>query len=162
MAAFLKLLRRAVKCESGAEFVEMALAFPLLLLVVLGIMDFGIMFQRYEVLTNAAREGARVAVLPHYCPDDATCEANVLARVNDYIGASFLGGSGSVSVTVGAAADMSVGGNCMTTRTVTVFYPHQYEYLAGIMGYFGGSFGSRTLTAASSMRTEVPAFACGP
>jgi Flp pilus assembly protein TadG len=160
MAAFLRLLRRARRCESGAEFIEMALAFPLLLLVVLGIMDFGIMFQRYEVLTNAAREGARIAVLPDYCPDDATCTANVTARVNDYIGASFLGGGGTVSVNVSSAAAAPIGGNCMTTRTVTVFYPHQYEYLSGIMGYFGGSLGSRTLTAQSSMRTESAALTC--
>jgi Flp pilus assembly protein TadG len=160
MAALLRLFRRARTCESGAEFVEMALAFPLLLLVVLGIMDFGIMFQRYEVLTNAAREGARIAVLPDYCPDDATCVTNVEARVNDYVGASFLGGGGTVTVNVGNAAAAPIGGNCMTTRTVTVTYPHQFDYLSGIMSYFGSSLGSRTLTAASSMRTESAAGAC--
>ena len=40
--------------------------FPTLLLVMLGIIDFGFLFQRYEVVTNAAREGARVAILPGY------------------------------------------------------------------------------------------------
>jgi Flp pilus assembly protein TadG len=162
MAALLRLLRRGRTCESGAEFVEMALAFPLLLLVVLGIMDFGIMFQRYEVITNAAREGARIAILPDYCPDNATCDANVLARVNQYVGTSFLGGAGPVSVTVGTPVAASIGGLCMTTRTVWVFYPHQFEYLAGIMSYFGGSFGSRTLTAASTMREDLAGAACAP
>ncbi len=38
----------------------------MLLLIGFGILDFGILFQRYEVITNAAREGARVAVLPGY------------------------------------------------------------------------------------------------
>ena len=57
------LLRTA---ERGAELVEFALVFPMLLLVMLGIMDFGFLFQRYEVVTNAAREGARVAILPGY------------------------------------------------------------------------------------------------
>ena len=32
----------------------------------LGIIDFGFLFQHYEVVTNAAREGARVAILPGY------------------------------------------------------------------------------------------------
>lgn len=50
--------------ESGAELIEFALALPLLLLVGLGVLDFGRLFQRYEVVTNAAREGARVGVLP--------------------------------------------------------------------------------------------------
>ena len=38
----------------------MAIVTPLLLLLVMGIVDFGFMFQRYVVLTNAAVEGARV------------------------------------------------------------------------------------------------------
>ena len=53
-------------CERGAELVEFAFVFPTLLLVMLGIIDFGFLFQRYEVVTNAAREGARVAILPGY------------------------------------------------------------------------------------------------
>ena len=48
------------------SLIEFALVFPMLLLVMLGIIDFGRLFQRYEVLTNAAREGTRVAVLPGY------------------------------------------------------------------------------------------------
>ena len=52
--------------ERGQAIIELALTLPLLLLVVLGVFDFGLMFQRFEVVTNAAREGARVAVLPDY------------------------------------------------------------------------------------------------
>ena len=50
----------------GAELIEMALVTPILLLLVMGIVDFGFMFQRYVVLTNAAVEGARVATMPGY------------------------------------------------------------------------------------------------
>ena len=50
--------------ERGQAIIELALTLPLLLLIVLGIFDFGLMFQKYEVVTNAAREGARVGVLP--------------------------------------------------------------------------------------------------
>ncbi len=48
---------------------------PLLLLVMFGIVDFGFLFQRYVVLTNAAMEGARVAVLPGYTDTDAEARA---------------------------------------------------------------------------------------
>ena len=51
----------------------------MLLLVVLGIAEFGFIFQRYEVVTNAAREGARMAVLPGYTT------ADVDARVRVYV-----------------------------------------------------------------------------
>src|SRR5947208_56427 len=104
MASLLKLIRRGGRCESGAEFVEAALAFPLLLLLVLGIMDFGLMFQQYEVITNAAREGARIAVLPNYT------DADVTTRVNDYIAASFLSTGGSVTVAAPVRATAPLGG----------------------------------------------------
>ena len=52
-------LRRRLRGESGAELIETALTLPLLLLVVVGIIEFGFVFQKYEVITNAAREGAR-------------------------------------------------------------------------------------------------------
>ena len=42
--------RPTLKSERGAELIEFALIFPLLLLVLLGIVDFGFLFQRYEVL----------------------------------------------------------------------------------------------------------------
>ena len=55
--------RRRLASER-AELIEFALVFPLLLMVVLGIVDFGFLFQRMEVVTNAAREGARIACVP--------------------------------------------------------------------------------------------------
>ena len=51
--------------ERGAALVEFALALPMLLVVLAGIVDFGFVFQRYEVITNAAREGAG----SHVCQD---------------------------------------------------------------------------------------------
>jgi Flp pilus assembly protein TadG len=41
---------------------EMAIALPLLLLVIAGVIDLGFLFWEKEVLTNAAREGARAGV----------------------------------------------------------------------------------------------------
>ena len=79
-------------CERGAELVEFAFVFPLLLLVMLGIVDFGFLFQRYEVVTNAAREGARVAILPGYQT------ADVQARVNQYLTAGGLTPTDPVTV----------------------------------------------------------------
>src|SRR5207248_3214821 len=76
------LLRRLAKSESGAELIEFALTLPLLLLLVLGIIEFGFMFQEYEVLTNAAREGARIAVLPTYGATDTARKNNAAARID--------------------------------------------------------------------------------
>jgi Flp pilus assembly protein TadG len=140
------------KCERGAELVEFALVFPILLLVMLGIMDFGFMFQRYEVLTNAAREGARMAILPGYT------DANVTTRVNAYLTASGL--TAPVTVTVGLPQTLTVGGPCITVRPVTV--SHTYQFMFGsIFGLFGGtSLATRQLNATAAMRTEIAAETC--
>jgi hypothetical protein len=50
-------VRKRVRSERGAELIEFALTLPLLLLLVLGIIEFGFLFQEYEVVTNSAREG---------------------------------------------------------------------------------------------------------
>ena len=47
--------------EAGAELIEMALTLPLILLVLLGLSDFGFLFQKYKVINNSAREGVRYA-----------------------------------------------------------------------------------------------------
>ena len=48
--------------------VEFALVLPILLLLILGVMDFGRLFYTKMVLTNAAREGANYLA---YFPEDA-------------------------------------------------------------------------------------------
>jgi len=144
---------RRFRSERGAELVEFAIVFPLLLLVTLGIIDFGLMFQRYEVLTNAAREGARVSVLSGYNAPDVT------ARVNQYLQATSLSGA-TVATSVGAAQTVAVGPSCIRVIPVTVSYIHQYSFVGGIMSYFGSTLVSKTLTATSSMRSETPAAAC--
>lgn len=152
--ASLTTLRARLHCDRGAELIEFALTFPLLLLVVMGILDFGLLFQQYEVITNAAREGARVAVLPDYGAADAQ------ARVNQYITASFLAQDGTPTVNVGAPQAVNIGGKCMTTVTVTVSYPHEFIFVGPIASYFGSTFGTKTLNASATMRTEVIGSAC--
>lgn len=56
------LTRRAD--DSGAELVEAALVFPLLLMLLLGIVWIARAYNVYETITRAAREGDRYAVLP--------------------------------------------------------------------------------------------------
>ena len=81
------LLRRQSRSRSGASAVEFAVVAPVFFLVVLGIIEFGRMVMVQQVITNAAREGARIAVL-----DDSTT-AKVTQRVNDYLSAARLAGA---------------------------------------------------------------------
>ncbi len=47
--------------RAGTATVELALVMPLLLLLLMGIIEFGLLFEDYMILKNAAREGARTA-----------------------------------------------------------------------------------------------------
>ena len=124
----------------------------------LGIIDFGFLFQRYEIVTNAAREGARVAILPGYQT------ADVQARVNQYLTAGGL--TPTDPVTVGEQTiPVGGGGQCITVKPVTVAYQHQFLFLGpivGLMNFVGGSgtLAHKTLHATSSMRSELAAGAC--
>lgn len=60
------LLRRmtgAVGDTRGQAVVEFALVAPLVLLLLLGIVEFGRAWNAYQVVTDAAREGARIAAV---------------------------------------------------------------------------------------------------
>jgi TadE-like protein len=50
--------------DSGAELLEFALVFPILLSLLVGIVWIGRAYNIYSTITRAAREGARYAVLP--------------------------------------------------------------------------------------------------
>lgn len=76
--AFMTLRKRASRTE-GAQLVEFGLILPVLLLILLGIINFGYVFGQKLSLNQAVREGARKAVVD----DDADA-----ADVRDYVRAA--------------------------------------------------------------------------
>jgi len=102
-------VRRNIRSERGAAIIETALAVPLLLLIGVGAVEFGRAYRTSLVLTNAAREGARVAALPNR----ATA---VDAKVRQYL------------QTDGLISDATVGVN-INGSEVTVSYPFQFVVL---------------------------------
>ena len=58
-----RLRRRLAGDDSGAAAVEFALVVPLLLLLVFGIINFGVLFSQQVSINNGVREGARRAVV---------------------------------------------------------------------------------------------------
>lgn len=147
--ATLRRRRRNRSSETGAELVELALTLPLLLLLIVGIVDYGFLFQSYEVVTNAAREGARIAVLPGYSA------ADVQARVASYVTASGLAGAPTTVVTPTTVAPGG-GGAAFPAVQVSVAYTHQFLFLAPMATLTGGTFAQNlTFTATSTMRSEL-------
>jgi Flp pilus assembly protein TadG len=153
MAAIRGLARRLWANDHGAELIEFAVALPILLLVVAGIVDFAFLFQRYEVVTNAAREGARVGLLPDYDTTD------VQNRVNSYLAASGLTDASAPAPDVSyGSIEIAPGGPTIDVVRVEVQYPHQFLFLGPMAALAGGGPKADVmLTAASTMRREVAA-----
>jgi Flp pilus assembly protein TadG len=146
-------LRRVLRrCGSdrGAELIELALVLPILALMFAAIVDFALMFQRYLVVSNAAREGARVAVLPGYTQTD------VQNRVIDYV----RNGTGDYTLSPSAVLtpvtiDPPGATPPFPAAQVSVSLTHAYWLMGPVSGLFGGgSFTTITLTARSTMRIE--------
>jgi Flp pilus assembly protein TadG len=147
-------LRRLVawqwRSAIGAELIEFALVLPILLLVFAGIVDFALGFQRYLVVVNAAREGARIASLPGYGAGDVT------NRVTDYLRQ----GTGDATLTPGVTsclASVSVGtGPNVSAARVVVQTNYSFPFLGPVAQLVtGGAFGSMNLGARSTMRVEA-------
>jgi Flp pilus assembly protein TadG len=62
------------KDEGGAAAVEFAVIMILLLIIVFGIVEFGIAFSRRNVYIGAAREGARYAAV--HCSPSSPCDSS--------------------------------------------------------------------------------------
>jgi Flp pilus assembly protein TadG len=153
-----RVRRRRWACERGAELVEFALVFPTLLLVLGGILDLGLLFQRYEVVTNAAREGARLSVLSGVTTAPPYTDGDIASRVSAYMTAAGLTCSSCVTVTPAILVTIG-GGHCISTRTVTVTHDAPLFFLGPIFNLMGGG-STKTIRSTSAMRVESAVEAC--
>jgi Flp pilus assembly protein TadG len=65
----MRILRR-IRQEDGQGMVEFAMVLPILMAVMLGIVQFGIIFNNYETLTDASRVAARRAATTRFLGDN--------------------------------------------------------------------------------------------
>jgi Flp pilus assembly protein TadG len=119
--------------EQGQAMVETALVLPVLLLVVTGILTFGLAFNSYVILTDATNIGGRALAISRGATTDpcATASSAVIAAAPlltpanlsfSFVlnGTTYNGTScSSGSTTTGAAANLVQGSNAI----VTVTYP---------------------------------------
>ena len=78
----MRKIRTILKKRRGQAMVEFALILPVFILILLGIMEFGLVFHQYLVVTAASREGARVAALGGTDAETRTIVNNSAASVN--------------------------------------------------------------------------------
>lgn len=128
---------------------------PLLFLLIVGIVDFGFLFQSFEVVTNAVREGARLRILPGYNDDDAK------SRVNDYCTTGGLPNGCPPANTAISQVTITPAGGGPPFQAVQVShtYTHNFLFIGPIVSLFYSlSFQPDTsFTVVSTMRPELVA-----
>ena len=136
------------KKERGAALLEAAITIPMLLLVSVGIFEFGRAYQTWQVLTNAAREGARVAVIA------GNTDTQVTTAVRNYMQGGQLPKYASATVSL----NRNVAFGTTTASSVTVTYPFQFTVLNPVIKLVkaGSTTGQGTtnMVASATMRNE--------
>ena len=152
--SFTRRLRSRVGSERGAEIIEMAIVAPIFAMLLAAMFDFGFLFRNWELVTNAAREGARVGVLPAYACDGST--ADIQQRVDKYMTASGISDSSLYSVAVGTTA-VDTDAGTFNACVVTVGMTQPLPSLSVFGAIFGSDIGDVNVKSQSVMRTEAQA-----
>jgi Flp pilus assembly protein TadG len=133
--------------ERGSVAVEFALLLPVLLLLIFGIIDFGRAINDQITLTQAAREGARLAALGY-------STSAVTTRAQSVTTANFLSPV-TVTVTPLTSPACAAGAGVGVDAKVTVTYT--YTFITPV-GAFAAMFGTASFgtTLALSATGEMP------
>ena len=105
--------------QKGAAAVEFAIILPLLVILVFGIIDVGLLLYNKQVITNASREGARSGI--------ARSTISIETVVENYCRHRLFPDGTLPTVAV------SGGGDFQNDLTVTVTYEHNLMF-SGIIG----------------------------
>jgi hypothetical protein len=130
------------KAERGQELVEFALLLPLLLMLLLGIAEFGLAVLAYNSISNISREVARYGVVH---PD--------VDEIEDYIDEDLdRWTTGVQTPSLKITPTLSLNGPLSNTVHVTVTYRH--HFLTGPMIQALGGNPELDMQAVSTMYTE--------
>ena len=131
----------------GVAAVELAFCLPILIVLVFGSIEVGLLFYNEQVITNASREGARAGIVA------GTTNGDIEDIVENYCNGKLInlnGASGSSELEEGA---VTVTWPEVGDEDLTVSVSYDYNFLLGSMlGVLG--YGDVTLSAQTIMRME--------
>ena len=142
-----------IKDQKGAAVVEFAIVLPLLVLLFVGICEFGLLWYNSQVIINASREGARAGIAHAADAQDITTDAGIKYIVDTYCTNRLItfGGSGLPITT------FPNGNDNMNTTTkpfgadFSVQVTYNYNFLVPSLFHLGLS---KTLVGRTLMKME--------
>jgi Flp pilus assembly protein TadG len=129
--------RRRRPGEQGQALVEFALILPVILLLVVGMLEFARAWNLHQVMTDAAREGARRAVLADPVMDRDSVKAAMWRHV-----AAFGYDPAYATMTITPDANFKIGGENIT---IGLSLPYKFFVISG---------SSLTMKSTFTMRNE--------
>jgi Flp pilus assembly protein TadG len=114
-------MARRFRNQRGAALIETAITLPIVLFICVAIFEFGRAYQTWQVLTNAAREGARVSVIT------GNTNQQVTDAVRNYMTSGGLPGAAAAAVNINRNEPIGAGPN--TASRITVNYPFNFIVL---------------------------------
>jgi Flp pilus assembly protein TadG len=133
-----------VQKRRGQALVEFALILPLLMVLLFGIVEFGRAWNGKQVLTDAAREGARLAVLGNPTITQAMVDSAVKVKIAR-------GGFDTTQVTIAYPDGFKTGTGNITSVQVSMPYRFVVIYRLAAMVTNNGVI---TLRTTARMRNE--------
>lgn len=134
---------RASRRRRGTSMLETAMVLPLILVVLMATLEFGLIFARYQILLGSAREGARVASLFRM-----DCNA---FRVKGEVDASVMSNGNQLGMLL-LPTNVQVVGACVNGN---VRVEVEYDHYLTLLGGFVPADVTVPLTVTVVMRNEV-------
>ena len=141
----MKSLRRFRRNSRGQALVEFALVMPLLLILIVSVFEFGRAWNLHQTITDAAREGARKAVVA----DAAITQDSVNAAIAARIAAS---GFDPADATITLPDGFHTGTGQVTS--VRIEFPFRFTFLRVLIGLLAQNDGVVTVASEARMRNE--------
>ncbi len=141
-----KMIKR-LRCQKGVAAIEFAIVLPLLMMIVFGIIEFGLLMYDKQVITNASREGARIGI-----SDVVVFDADIEAVVGNYIASNLItfGTTPTSPVTTIEPADRT---GMVFGQDVTVTVTYNYDFLM-LPNFVADFAGVQTLATTTVMKMQ--------
>ena len=145
-----------IKEQKGAALVEFAIVLFLLVFLVFGAVEFGLLYYNKQIITNASREGARAGIIAYGREDYYKTDQQIRDIVKNYCINHLITFSGSpdldtdLNVTLDPDDDDREDAAFIFGTPFTVAVTYNYGFL--LPGFFG--FGDVPISAATTMNRE--------